>query len=49
VVDSLDQGVERFSIGGKLRPPPSLIGNAPQPAAIRHDLAARPVDAQADP
>ena len=44
-VDSLDQGVERFGIGGKLRPPPSLIGNAPQPAAICHDLAARPVDA----
>ena len=44
-LDSLDQGVERFGIGGKLRPPPSLIGNAPQPAAICHDLAARPVDA----
>src|SRR5437588_1972240 len=44
-LDSLDQGVERFGIGGKLRPPPSLIGNAPQPAAICHDLAARPVAA----
>src|SRR5204862_2415998 len=31
-LDSLDQGVERCGIGGKLRPPPSLIGNAPPPA-----------------
>ena len=43
-LDGRDQCVERLRVRGEFGPPSALISNAPQAAAIRHNLAGRPVD-----